>query len=513
MSRMGSRRFKPIATSPVPEQLSSIGAKFLVYEKFLDWVLTKQQNAWLDRDLTALETVELKRILAEAGLCVVQTGKDRVAVSLIEERLQDSDSAKSLLASVRQRFRGHPLRNDLAKFYFQDGEGLEEESGVVEFTHKSFAEFLCAERLKVSLENWSRRSLDTQDFQISAIQMDWEIYDLLGYGGLTVEVVAYLMALLVASQDLDFVSLFDRLEQFYHRWCKGEFIDALGETLPQKKMKLLKQGSDSPTALGQRQVDVYVGLNVLILLLELDRHAQSEPKLQDKINFYPCGQKHTPTFAPLRLFHIVSYSHCITDMTFTKVVGPFLAKAKLSGADLGGADLNGANLSGANLISANLSGADLSRANLSGAELSGADMNGANLSGASLSGAYLSDAYLSGTYLVIADLSKAYLIGADLSHADLISANLSDSDLNGADLSGANLSGANLSRAQFSGAYLNRADLISADLSGANLSRAHLSHTDLEHITWDNNTKWDDIKELDTAIDLPAALKRQLGLQ
>ncbi|MGK7897625.1 MAG: hypothetical protein AB4372_29425 [Xenococcus sp. (in: cyanobacteria)] len=43
----------------------------------------------------------------------------------------------------------------------------------------------------------------------------------------------YLWGLLATSKEFRSVDLFNRLEDFYERWCDGEFIDADGTTLPQ----------------------------------------------------------------------------------------------------------------------------------------------------------------------------------------------------------------------------------------------------------------------------------------
>jgi hypothetical protein len=294
--------------------------------------------------------------------------------------------------------------------------------------------------------------------------MDWEIYDLLGYGPLTEEIVEYLMGLLTnpvaPGEENQFrpVELFQRLENFYQRWCEGEFIDMLPESLPQKKMRLLREQLKTQE-LGQRQIDIYAGLNVMILLLELHRYGQERDEFKDKMVFYPCGKPNAEGKLDdkIRLLRLIGYSCCVGNFGFVQTVGIFLSGANLSGANLSGANLSGANLSGANL--------------------SGANLSGANLSGANLIGAYLSHAYLDGADLNGADLSRAYL---------------SRADLRGANLSGANLKGANLSRA-----YLSR-----ADLSGI-----------FGDIEWDENTNLDNVRGLDTAVGVPEALRRQLGMQ
>jgi tetratricopeptide (TPR) repeat protein len=250
------------------------------------------------------------------------------------------------------------------------------------------------------------------------------------------------------SSELDLVRLFERLEHFYLRWCDGEFIDASPENLPQYKMRLLKEqlpGRKPP--LGLRQVDVYTGLNVMILLLELHRYAKTKDELKNKIIFYPCGQPDTEEFDRERLRRINGYGQCLGANTYHQILRRFLSQANLSRTDLSEIVLRG--------------GANLSRANLSQADLSRADFFLANLRGANLSGAFL---------------FQANLMAANLSGASLFQVNLSGASLFQANLSGANLSGANL--------------------SGANL----------KELKWNSTTKWANAMGLHEAVGVPPEL-------
>jgi uncharacterized protein YjbI with pentapeptide repeats len=490
------------------EGASRADAKILIYEQSLNWVLTKQrsdQDHDLNPSITGLDTEDLRSILAEAGLCVVQSGGECASTAMIEERLflSDDKSVKAFIEESRKRSEDNPLRNVLATFYLQPASGKE---GSIEFVHKSFSEFLCAERLKESLEAWAiKGGRRRRSYEVSTDDMDWEIYDLLGFGGLTPEIVEYLMALLDKAQELDWITLFERLEEFYLRWCIGDFIDAdaLERNLPHRKKRQLKE---QKILLGQRQVDIYAGLNVLILLLELHRSAQSRESWKEKIIFYPCGQKDTDDFDISRLLRVVGYSYCVSADAFVKTVGVFLSHADLCGVDLHGIDLRGANLSSANLNNANLSGADLRGVNLSNANLSNAKLGSANLRGANLSGANLSSTQLGSTNLGRANLQGASFFEADLSHASFRSA-----DLSGANLDNANLSGVDLIDADLRYVSLSHAILRGADLSNANLSSANLNRASLTAINWNVETIWEDVSRLETTIDMPEALKQQLG--
>ncbi|NET08492.1 MAG: NACHT domain-containing protein [Symploca sp. SIO2B6] len=488
------------------EGTSGIETKILIYQESLRWVLEEQRPQWLNRQLTAMETAGLQRILAEAALCVVQSGRECAPLPMLKERIQVSDGAAGLIKQAEERLGDEALKNALAAFYLQPTH--RDKGGSVEFAHKSFSEFLFAQLLAERLVEWTVPGRRDEEFLVSKAQMNWEIYDLLGYGGLTSEIVEYLMGLLTTpstplSKDkykkkeedkFEPVKLFQRLEKFYLRWCNGEFIDIPKETLPQKKTSQFKEHGIN---FGQRQVDVYAGLNVMILLLELHRYGQSKDDLKEEIAFYLCGQEDTEDFNPLRLLKVISYSQGIEFDSFRETVGPFLSGADLRGAYLRGAYLRGADLRGAYLRGAYLRGADLSGADLSGAYLRGADLSGADLSGADLSGA---------------DLSGADLSGADLRVADLSGADLSRAYLSGADLSRADLSRAYLSRAYLSRAYLSGADLSGADLSRAYLSGAYLSDEVFGDISWDEKTNWKDVRGLEEAINVPEALKQQLSI-
>ena len=449
-------------------------AKILVYEKSLELVLKEQREEWLHHRITGLNTDSLERILMEAGLCVVQSGGEYAKVEMIETRLAKDDSdAAEIIKELRAKSGEKALSTALGAFYIRPAGG--EKGGGVEFYHKSFGEFLCAKRLLASLEEWTEPGSKRRKWVVDDEQLAREIYDLLGYGGLTPEIVEYLWGLLTKSDEFLPVELFQRLSDFYWRWCDGEFIDAEETILPHLKMKeLKKQIPGRETYLGQRQVDVYAGLNIMILLLKLHRYGQSQNNdIKQKLTFSPCGEPNAggQSADATVLKRLINYGDCVGDDRFRDTVGLFLSGARLSGANLDGASLDASSLSGARLSGANLDGASLD-----GASLDGANLSGARLSGAILSGAILSDANLSG----------AILYGTNLSGAIL-----SDANLYGVILYGARLSGANL--------------------SGAKLVRANLDGADLENIRWNSKTDWTDVRGLDQARNVPEALKRQLS--
>ena len=382
--------------------------KILIYQKSLDWVLTKQRPEQLQKDITEQEAEDLRRILTEAGLCVIQSGGECAPMSMIEQRLKGDETAKQFLETATKRIGENPLRNALAAFYLQPGR----KTGSVEFAHKSFSEFLFAERLKESLESWTELGRKGRGFLIQEEQMHWEIYDLFGYGGLTPEVVEYLMSLVTKSDEFRPIPLFQRLDDFYQRWCDGEFIDAYTETLPQKKSRQLHE---QDIELGQRQVDIYAGLNAMILLLELNRNGWGKEDFKRQIIYY--------------LFRVIHYSDVIQLRSFNSLVGRYFKHINLEGIRLYGENLIDINLSDANLSSAILANLNFSNINFCNANLSSAIVHDAIFANVNLSSANLTNADLSDAILINVNLSSANLTNANFYNAKLTNVNLSDAIL------------------------------------------------------------------------------------
>lgn len=444
--------------------------KIRIYELFIEWVLKVRPPEWLTKDLQKVR----RGVLEEVGLCVVQSGGVAL-LSMIDSRLKGDETSKELLRKAEEALRGNsPIRTSLVCFYIQTASAEKSKhEGSFEFIHTSFAEFLCAVKLKKSMKSWTHLGLeDDSRYNISDIEMDRQIFDLFSYGAINQNIVDFLMDLLVESlSDEELITLFKRLEKFYIRWSDGDFIELInGNTdLAEKRAKDFQRYC---VLLGQRQVDIYTGLNVLILLFKFNNFKRTYGKLKN-IEFYPCGQYNTSSFDKNRLLRIINYSNCLKISAFNQILGSFLDGA-------------------------NLSHIDLSRVDLSGSSLCNADLTGTDLRRADLSGAHLDHSKLHNAYLRGADLSKVELKEADLTDADLRRAYLHLANLTGAILRRADLSGADLSDARLNDAFLRDADLVGTNLSD---------------IRWDNGTKLINVWGLHKAIGVPDSLQSQLFFQ
>ncbi|TAE56995.1 MAG: NACHT domain-containing protein [Nostocales cyanobacterium] len=430
-------------------------ARVVIWQEFINWLISKQNisvdNSEEDHQEHLNYQLNLNNLLTESAFAIIQSGGILASLHIIEARLENQQSN---------------LLETLNKFYFLPAKKQPEK---IECFHKSFIEFLYAEKLVNHLKMWSQVETETE-----IQEMNWQIYDFLGFGKISREIVDYVMGLLIQDENLHWVNLFKVLENFYSQWCDGKFIDTAEETLAQIKLKQLQQYHTNPKIqnLGQRQVDIYAGLNLMILLLEIQRYAQEHDVLKEYIIFYPSGETQGDNLTS-DLLKIMNYCNCLQGDSFNSIVGEFFSAT---------------NLRATYLFQANLSGIDLSQADLSRAELSR-------------------------TYLMQSNLSNAYLIAAKMIQSELHDANLSGAnmirtDLRGADLSNANLQDADLSRVDLSGANLKGANLQGAYMMGANLGDEVFGYA-----RWDKNTNWKDVEGLEAAKNLPPLLKKQLNLE
>ncbi|MEB3215024.1 MAG: pentapeptide repeat-containing protein [Nostocales cyanobacterium 94392] len=333
------------------------------------------------------------------------------------------------------------------------------------------------EKLQESLTRWGQKS------SVNQRQFWEEIYAMLSNIALKPEIVKAVIIRFMNSENTNPVIVFRKLEDFYRRWCDGEFIDAAPDhNLAQKQMLQLQAQN---VVIGLRKVDINTGLNVMILLLELHKILRSQSDdLQTEISFYPSAKPDSNNFFTSKLLRVINYSDSMEIGNFSNVVGAFLDYAQLEGVYLGDANLTGVNFSNGNLMgaylgNANLTGLQAIKVNLGNADLGDANLSGANLTEANLIGSDLTHCNFSGADLSGADLSGADLNGANLSNANLTSANLRDAILSGAKLKNSILFGANLSDSNLIGAEMSYADLCRADLSGANLSSSTLKGANL----------------------------------
>ncbi|BAZ68306.1 hypothetical protein NIES4106_30670 [Fischerella sp. NIES-4106] len=130
----------------------------------------------------------------------------------------------------------------------------------------NYKELRSPEQLQQGLEEWTKTS-DRLDFQTSDRQLDENIYELLGNTAFKIEIVETVMQRLIASNNFRPVLLFQRLADFYSRWCEGVFIDAVpSENLPQNKdVAVASTKSCDRTTTGRHQyrtecVDFTVGI-------------------------------------------------------------------------------------------------------------------------------------------------------------------------------------------------------------------------------------------------------------
>ena len=375
-----------------------------IYADLLDSIY---QRVWGETNphVGRLNQDEFEELLEEVGVAVWH-GEDSRAATLdaIEARCAASGLTDALQKLEKETDAG--VFRLLTAFHIRFQEGRD---GSVEFTHKSFGEYLAARRIVRLMDDISdevKRRKTTR-----------------GKGWDSVQALAE-WAKLCGPKPLDATdrNLFDFLVREV-RARDSAVRDAWRETFAALAEEMLTQGMPMEQCglLTYPEMDSQARNAEESLLCALSACLTPETPVREK--------EPAPDAAPS-----LARWHFRNGVSMWTLAAGCVSALRHLGREFGYSNLMGANLTRANLTRANLTRANLTRANLTRANLAGANLAGANV-------------------------TDAYLTYADLMGANLAGANVTDADLTYADLTDANLAGANLTRADLTRAYLTRADL------------------------------------------------------
>jgi hypothetical protein len=164
------------------------------------------------------------------ALCLLESSGELPAGKRFEKKVYND--LKQLRARKIKKYSGltpdmiknasdEALKNALAAFYLKSGTA----DNSVEFFHKSFGEFLCAERMAETLEEFTFKSKKRgKTYEMATKELEWQIYDLFGYGNLTAEIVEYLMALLIKNEIFELIYATPFVSVFSFSFIGGRLV-------------------------------------------------------------------------------------------------------------------------------------------------------------------------------------------------------------------------------------------------------------------------------------------------
>lgn len=422
-----------------PKKATTLGGVHDLYSRLFGHVLRRAHRR-TDGDgsseaIDAAGRDRLERMLEEVAVAAWHAGGDRaVPLPAVEKRLQEAGLGGELERVSKDR--DHALTALLDSFFCRAHQGTDHR--VVEFTHKSFGQFLIARRIVREVEGIHRR-----------LEGGGDADDALGCLSRWLK--------LCGPTSMDH-AVFDFLRQeVFAAWNAERDVAAWRLTLAPLFTTCMTEGMPLPASETRARAVERQTRNAEVSLLAILSAITAA----------------TPADLPR-----VTLPRASLSATLHRLLGTApefsVPRRSLNALDLTGVNLRSANLAGANLKDANLTGADLTRADLMGVWLTGADLTRADLIGTNLTSATLWGANLTGADLTRTDLTHANLMGANLTQAKLIGANLAGANLIHANLMGAKLMGADMMDANPMGA-----DMMNADLTRANLKNANLTHTNL----------------------------------
>jgi hypothetical protein len=377
MHRDGSLSWSELGTSK----------RIKIYDQAVSWVcgdtrkykMVHSYNRVLEK--SGIRPYELRQLLQETALCVWHGGREFAPISRIQTRLNDyaPEHVKKLFTSG---FQG--IHNLLASFYFQRHGNDNSNSGNVEFSHKSFGEYLAAERMAESLSEIGQKMENRygqEEFRIADIkEVANRFYSVFGAAQLSPEVRDYVVNILTEEHDRgELLEIRERLFRFYIDYTNGRWMD---EGIAKTQWDELKRYE---VGVGLLAFEALVGINVFSLLCLLYKQTDE--------SFEISGRESDNTFDENRFKRLSGFSEIVrpygllTSFVFRMLENVSLIKSNLVGLGLWGTNLKNANIESADLWSTDLRGANLEGANLRKSDLRGADLREANLRNADLTDA------------------------------------------------------------------------------------------------------------------------------
>ena len=397
---------------------------------------------------------QFDRVFESMAVAAWRTGGTRAASW--DEVLTEVDREDSYLPMGTQKLRDvfePQLSNGKAQRTFRLAAAFfvrNERAAGIEFTHKSFGDFLYARRLAKALATMADELMLT-----TAVETDmlcrWEA--LTSEHRMSPEVRRFLKLEVTATVDAGTViARHEALGPVVERVFRDGWSIA-GEA----RTRRAEQKSC------QMEEALFVGWHSMWRPVGTRQHWRLGEDTGDLL-FRALGRQGSAHGIHGRLDFCYSWSG--VDLSGAILTDMYLYGADLHGANLQDADLGASLLQEADLGCANLKDANLEEAVLTSANLENADMRGAihsqfyvesNFAGANLCEGDLYECNLARSNLRGANLRRATLVGANLERADLRDSDLEDAVLEGANLRSANLEGANLKSANLKGANLDEA--------------------------------------------------------
>ena len=250
--------------------LGSTSVRIKIYQKVLDVAVERTfKNRKVKRleDSNELHHVHVTELLIKISIAYIHAGykpvpllettrslnKDNPIFNLIE----DGSNGIKLLKNLVPTFYTRLIQSDRKPF--------------IEFTHRSFSEYLFAREVKEILIEW----MDCTLFE----EIANKLYFVVGYRQLSTQIVDYVTSDLIVDIDTESIKkLLSKLQQFYRQWAGGfslqEYIAR--QIQPNRNSKGIHN-----TNVSFRQIDAYVGFNSLIVLLSFQRRIKSNRLLSN----------------------------------------------------------------------------------------------------------------------------------------------------------------------------------------------------------------------------------------
>lgn len=407
-----------------------------LYKAVVDWICgrTGDRQDW--RNLTREDQKSLRRGLQAAGLAIFQSGREHVGMDRVRAALKGDPKVLAFLE--------HGGTALLASFYFTEA------AGAVEFSHKSFGEYLAAEAMLETLKRIGRTDDGEYLLELETAALHW--YRTFGRRALTKEVALMLRDLMLDAfpdaQPEARQTLTNRLIELDDQLLEEEWLN----------QRVVQRSRDDHTEVGIRTLDINAHAALLHCtgwLIEAGAEdSEREPEWFEKALHYSEG----------KLLDAASF-----------------ARRKLAGSRVG-----------SRVIRSDLWGTDFSGAMLVGVTFESNSMQGANFEGSILFQDAKGASYQVGLGLLVpgsGGFNGVEAFGANFSrvgffHQRVFDCRMQQSDFSMTRVECCSFHFAKLSQGHFASSRITYVRFSNTDFTESSFRKAHLGGVELLNCTF-----------------------------
>lgn len=213
-----------VVTSGV--DLTEVNNGAQLYKSLFDELVAKvagEDRDWDKGNLPLFDKVsetKLRKFLRELALIIFQVEGE----SITKEELLAQSAMKKFPDIISEKEEGASLKNVLVAFYFQSVEEEQKGGAAYEFLHKSFQEYLTAERIWKCFEELGEKSREGELIVEDGIKVLQSLYPILSPKPITIEIRTFILEIVSGMRQDILFGVYEQMVRFAKPLFESQFL-------------------------------------------------------------------------------------------------------------------------------------------------------------------------------------------------------------------------------------------------------------------------------------------------